>query len=151
MKTTRKQIDTFLTGKTMAMAGVSRDPKKFGHVAYMDLKKKGFTVYPVNPSVSQIDGQTVYASLREVPDDVENVLIVTPKSQTLEVVREAVAKGMKNIWIQQMSQTPEALEFLKDKNVNLVARECILMWSDPVGGIHKFHRNLRTLFGLIRN
>jgi predicted CoA-binding protein len=62
-------------------------------------------------------------------------------------VQEAVAKGVDHLWIQQMSETPEVMDFLKDKKVTLITRECILMWIEPVKSIHKFHRCIRKIFG----
>ena len=51
---TKKDIEKFLEPKKLAIAGVSRNPKKFGHQVYEELKKKGFEVYPVNPQTSEI-------------------------------------------------------------------------------------------------
>ncbi|MCX6241613.1 MAG: CoA-binding protein [Bacteroidetes bacterium] len=149
MKTSRKAIEAFLESKKLAIAGVSRDPKKFGHVVFTDLKKKGFELYPVNPGIDFIDGQPCFHSVRALPADVRHLLIVTPKIKTLEIVKEAIEKGINNIWIQQMSDTTEALDYLKDKQVNLINKECILMWADPVSGFHKFHKTIKKIFGAL--
>jgi predicted CoA-binding protein len=149
MKTTRANIEQFLAPKKMAIAGVSRDPKKFGNVVYRDLKKKGFEVLPINPNTDTIDGDLCYSSVNTLPSDTMNLLVVTKKTQTFQVVREAVNRGIRNIWIQQMSETPETMEFLEGKDINLVFKQCILMHSEPVTGFHKFHRNLKKFFGLL--
>ena len=57
---TRKKIEGFLENKRLAIAGVSRNPKKFGHVVYQDLKKKGYEVLAVNPEAEQINGDPSY-------------------------------------------------------------------------------------------
>ncbi|MCX6282498.1 MAG: CoA-binding protein [Bacteroidetes bacterium] len=149
MKTSRKSIESFLAGRKLAIAGVSRDPKKFGHTVYLDLKKKGFELYPVNPVADFIEGTPFFHSVSALPIDVKHLLLVTPKSKTLEVLKEAIAKGIDNIWIQQMSETREALDYLNDKQVSLVAKQCILMWTEPVSSIHKFHRNIKRFFGAL--
>ncbi len=64
-----------------------------------------------------------------------------------DVVAEAMSKGIDNIWIQQMSDTPAAIELTRSHPVNLITGECILMHTDPVTGIHKFHRSIMKLFG----
>jgi len=151
MKTSRKSIEQFLEGRKLAIAGVSRDPKKFGHVVYLDLKKKGFEIYPVNPETDTIEGQPCFHSVSALPGDVKNLLVITPKNNTLEVVKEAMDKGFDNIWIQQMSDTREALDYLKDKPVNLVSKQCILMWTEPVSGFHKFHKTMKKIFGALPN
>jgi len=149
MKTTRKSIEKFFEDRKIAIAGVSRDPKKFGHVVYLDLKKKGFEIYPVNPGIDFICGQPCFHSVSDLPPDVRRLLILTPKNKTLEVLTKAVEKGIDTIWIQQMSDSKEALDYLKDKKVNLVTKQCILMWSEPVSGFHKFHRTIMRFFGAL--
>ena len=149
MKTSRKAIENFLSSKKLAIAGVSRDPKKFGHSVFTDLKKKGYEVFPINPAAEQIDGFDCFRSVNELPSDVRNLLIFTAKDKTLGILKEAVGKGINNIWIQQMSDTPEALEYAKDKPINLVAKQCIFMWTEPVSGVHKFHKTIKKIFGAL--
>jgi predicted CoA-binding protein len=73
---------------------------------------------------------------------------MTKKDQTAGVVREALTKGIQNIWIQQSSDSPEALGLLKEAKVNAITGQCILMHHKP-GGMHKFHRNLKRFFGAL--
>jgi len=143
---TAKQIDGFLSAKQIAMAGVSRNPKKFGYVAFKELREKGLELIPVNPNASEINGIKAYNSVAALPEGVESLLVMTPKPQTAAVVKEARAKGIKNIWIQQMSDTPEALKELEGSGINVITKECIMMFQNPTG-IHKFHRSILSLFG----
>ncbi len=148
MKSTKASIDSFLSNHKIAIAGVSRDPRKFGYQVFKQLKEKGFEVFPVNPETDNIAGTPCFRSVSALPLSVHSLVIITPKKQTRDVVAEAMAKGIDNIWIQQMSDTPEAIELTKSHPVNLVVKECILMHTDPVTGIHKFHRNIKRFFGL---
>jgi predicted CoA-binding protein len=148
MKVTKASIDSFLATRKIAIAGVSRDPKKFGHIVFKQLKDKGFEVYPINPEVDNIAGTPCFRSVSALPLSVHSLVVITPKKQTRAVVAEAISKGIDNIWIQQMSDTPEAIELVKAHPINLIAKECILMHTDPVTGIHKFHRSIMKLFGL---
>ncbi|TSA36540.1 MAG: hypothetical protein D4R64_07335 [Porphyromonadaceae bacterium] len=68
------------------------------------------------------------------------------KSLPAKVVEDALAKGIQNIWIQQSSDTPEALALLQGKDVNLITKQCILMHYQP-DSFHKFHRNIKRFFG----
>jgi uncharacterized protein len=145
---TKQQIEEFLAAKTIAMAGVSRNPKKFGYVAFKELREKGLELIPVNPGATEINGIKAYNSVTSLPEGVGSLLIMTPKSQTAAVVKEARQKGIKNIWIQQMSDTPEALRELEGADVNLITSQCIMMFHQP-SGIHKFHRSIKNFFGLL--
>jgi uncharacterized protein len=149
MKTSRKSIDRFIAEKKIAIAGVSRDPKKFGYTVFTNLRKKGFEVFPVNPGTDVIDTMPCYHSVGDLPPGITALLVLTPRNQTMQVVKEALDKGMNNLWIQQMSETPEVLDYLRDKPVNFVFKQCILMWTEPVSGFHKFHRNLKRFFGAL--
>ena len=151
MKPTKKLIQAFFEPKKIAIAGVSRDSKKFSTVVFHELKKRGFDVYPVNPNVDSILGVTCYRSVSALPADVSSLLIVTPKPHTLDLLKEAVSKGFRNIWIQQMSETHETIAFVKSRDINLIMKQCILMHAEPVKGFHKFHRTINRIFGLLPN
>ena len=149
MKVTRQQIDDFFKGKSIAMAGVSRDPKKFGYQAFKELRTKGYNVLPMNPNTESIDSDRCYNSIRELPPDVDSLLIVTPKGQTDQILRDAIKRGIKNIWVQQMSETQETLKIAEEFEKEIIHRKCIFMFTEPVAGIHKFHRTLIKIFGAL--
>jgi len=143
----KKDIEKFLEPKKLAIAGVSRDPKKFGSLIYRDLKKKGYEVYPVNPQTIEIAGVTCYRSVSDLPAGVDRLLIVTPKQQTDAVLRDAIKKGITHVWVHQMSETKDTLKIAEENQVDLISKKCIFMFTDPVQGIHKFHRTLVKWFG----
>ena len=147
MKASKASIDSFLALRKVAIAGVSRDPKKFGYQVFKQLKDKGFEVYPINPGADNIDGTPCFRSVSSLPLNVHSLLILTPKKHTRDVVSDAMAKGIDSIWIQQMSDTPEAIELTWSHSLNLITGECILMHIEPVTGFHKFHRSIKRLFG----
>lgn len=144
--TSLKQIREFIASEPIAMAGVSRNPKKFGFAAFRELKEKGMDIIPVNPNATQIHGVKVYHNIKSLPESVRGLIIMTNKNQTAEVVREAKEKGIRNIWIQQMAESKEAIKELQGSDINYVTKECILMHYKP-NGIHKFHGTLRRFFG----
>ncbi len=144
---TRKEIEKFLEPKKMAIAGVSRNPKKFGHIVFAELKKKNYQLYPVNPQASDIEGEKCYSSVNELPADVKRLLMITPKNETDKVLREAIRHGITNIWVQQSSETKDTVRIASEGQVEIIARKCILLFAEPVTGIHKFHLTLARLFG----
>jgi len=141
-----KDVAVFLSAGKYAVAGVSRDPKKFGHVVFKTLLKKGMDVVPVNPSADTIDGVRCYNSVSDLPSDIKGVIFMTPKEETLSVAREAISKGIKNLWIQQGAESKATISELEKENVNLIHNECIMMFWKP-DGVHSFHRFLKKIFG----
>ena len=142
---TLKQINYFLDCQPIALIGVSRNPKKFGYAAFKELKEKGMNIIPVNPEADEILGEKSYRNIALLPVDVQGIIILTKKDKTAGVVREAKEKGIKNIWIQQLADSKEALDEMKGSDINLITGECILMHYKP-HSIHKFHGNLKKFF-----
>jgi len=144
--TTLKQIDEFLNSQPIALVGVSRNPKKFGYAAFRELKEKGMNIIPVNPEADEIMGEKSYHNVKVLPSDVKGIIVLTKKDKTADVIRDAKEKGIKQIWIQQMADTKEALDELNGSDINFITGECILMHYKP-HSIHKFHRGLKKFFG----
>ena len=140
-------IEEFLSTRELAIAGVSRNPKKFGRAVFKHLVDNGYTVYPINPNAEKIGETTCYPDVLSLPEKIDRLFIVTSKKETKPVVEQAIQKGIKKIWIQQMSQNDEAVNLAKENEIDLITRECIMMFADPVKGPHKFHRFFNKLFG----
>ena len=49
-------IETFLTAKSFALAGASRDPEKYGNRILRALVASGRNVFPLNPNATVIEG-----------------------------------------------------------------------------------------------
>jgi predicted CoA-binding protein len=144
--TSLKQIDDFISAGPVAMVGVSRDPKKFGQMAFKELKDKGLSLIPVNPAAEQILGVKAYQNVNALPPEVKSIIIMTKKDQTVAIIKDAKAKGIKNIWIQQNAESKDALKELEGSDINYITGECILMHYKP-HGFHKFHMVLKKFFG----
>ena len=144
--TTLKQINEFLDSQPIALVGVSRNPKKFGYTAFKELKEKGMNIIPVNPKADQIMGEKAYPNVKLLPSDVKGIIVFTKKEKTASIIQEAKEKGIKQIWIQQMADSKEALDELKGSDINYITGECILMHYKP-HSIHKFHKAISRFFG----
>jgi len=92
-----KQIEEFMAATPVAFVGVSRNPKKFGHAAFKELKEKGLDIIPVNPLADEILGIKAYRDVKSMPPEVKGVIIMTRKDQTAGIVRDAREKGINNI------------------------------------------------------
>ncbi len=147
MKVTQDQISSFLQSESIAIAGVSRNPKKFGRIIYDELKKKGYNVIPINPTAEDIDGQKCYNTIDQLPVNTDALIIATPKTQTDQVLQDAFSIGLKNIWVQNHSNTKNTIKIAEENNQQIIYKKCIFMFAEPVSGVHKFHRTLTNIFG----
>jgi hypothetical protein len=142
-----EDIRGFVAEKTLAVAGISRDPKSFSASTWRELQRKGYTLYPVNPTAESVHGERCFADLGKLPAKVGGVLVFTPPARTAQVVRDAVAAGIRRVWIQQGAESEEAIRLCRKHGLAAVTRECIMMYVEPVGSIHAFHRWVKKLFG----
>ncbi len=140
-----KQIEEFISSGPIAMVGVSRNPKKFGFAAFRELKEKGMNIIPVNPYAEEIHGVKVYKDIKSLPPEIKGLMIMTKKAQTQAVIKEAKEKKIKHIWIQQGSESKEALQEVEGTDINFITGECVLMFYKP-HSIHKFHRGILKFF-----
>ena len=140
-------IQDFINGKRIAVVGVSRDEKKFGNTAFAELAARGYQVFAVHPTGQEIAGTRCYPNLAALRGQVDSVLVIVYPQQAVPVLREAAAIGLKNVWLQQGAESPEALALARDLGLNLVARKCVLMYASPVRSFHAWHRGFARLFG----
>jgi predicted CoA-binding protein len=110
-----------------AVVGVSRDPIKYGHQVYKDLKAGGYTVYPINPNVDEVLGDKCYPSLSDLPEKPDVVDTVVPPHVTEELVKECKALGIDKIWMQPGSESEQALTFCQRNNIQVVHDACVMV------------------------
>jgi predicted CoA-binding protein len=140
-------IIDFVNSKRVAVVGVSRTGKKFGNIVVKELKERGYQAYIVHPEAKEIDGERCYPDLAALKGSVDSVVISVSPIQTGQVLRDAVAAGIQNIWIQSGAQSPEVVALAGELGVNPVVGKCILMYAQPVKSFHAFHRGFARLFG----
>ena len=145
-ETSKALVANFVDHKSIAIVGVSRNPRKFGNMAYHELKARGYRVFPINRTLDRIDDHVCYSNLKSLPEKVDGVLIVVPPKETEQVVREADAAGIKRVWMQQGSESNAAVDYCHQHGIDEVHGECILMFAEPVKSYHKFHRACMWLF-----
>ncbi len=119
-----KEIKDFLANDDIAIAGVSRKQKKnLATLCLKELKVRHHNLYPVNPNTDVIDNNKCYQDVLSLPEHVKHLHIVTPPTQTYEMVKQAIEKGITHIWIQQKSDTPEAVKLALDNNIKLIHKD----------------------------
>lgn len=147
----RASIQDFLAQKKLAVVGVSRDKMQFSNSAYRFLKANGYTVFPVNPNAEKIENDKCYPNIKSLPEKVDRALVLLPPEKTNEVLPEIVDAGIKNVWLQQQTESPQAIQFCKEHGIHVVYGECILMFAEPVAFFHRFHRWGKKIIGKLPN
>lgn len=92
--------------------GASRDPKKYGHQVYRDLRSAGYEVYPVN--ANEILGDKCYPSLEVLPLKPDIADLVVPPKVTEQAVKTCKKLGIGKVWMQLGSESETAINFCKE-------------------------------------
>ena len=142
-----ESIKSFLKLKNIAIIGVSRTGKGFGAAVYNHLKDNGYTVFAVNRIGGFSNNIKLYTSLFKIDHPIEGIITIVPPAETEDVIQVAFDLNIKNVWMQQGSSSKNAINFCKEKGINFVSDECILMFVEPVKSIHKFHRFVNKIVG----
>jgi predicted CoA-binding protein len=106
-----KFINSFFEQKRIALAGVSRDNKKIWQICIQKLTKKGYSIAPINKNTDEIDGVKCYKNFEELTEKFDSALISVKPTETLSAIKSAVNAGIKNIWIQQGSESEDAIKY----------------------------------------
>jgi predicted CoA-binding protein len=88
------------TPQTVAVVGCSPNPERDSHRIAKLLQARGHRVIPVNPGHQAVLGETCYANLRDIPEEVDMVDIFRRSEHVAPIVDEAIAAGAKIVWMQ---------------------------------------------------
>ncbi len=140
-------IKDFVASKAIAVVGVSRGGAKFGNTIFTELKQRGYSVYIVHPEAKEINGEPCYPNLQALQGKVDAVLVSVPPANAGQVIEDAAAAGIHNVWLQQGSESPEVLQRASELGLHVVSGKCVLMYAEPVTSFHTVHRFFAKLFG----
>lgn len=110
-----------------AVVGVSRNPAKYGHQVYKDLKEAGYVVYAVNPNINEVLGDRCYHSLSELPEKTDVVDTVVPPKVTEKMVEECKELRIERVWMQPGSESGHAINFYTRNDIKVVHDVCVMV------------------------
>lgn len=113
------------TARVIAVVGHSDKPHRTSYQIAQYLRRAGYTVYPVNPQVSQIDGQRSYAALADVPAQVDIVNVFRRAEYLLDVVEAAVQINAGSVWAQLGVHHAQAARKAHEAGLPMVMDNCI--------------------------
>ncbi len=90
------------------------------------MQKHGYRIIPVNPHEESVLGEKAYASVDQVPDPVDVVVIFRRPECVPEVVEEAIRKGSKVVWMQEGVLNDDAARRAREAGLEVVQDRCIL-------------------------
>lgn len=122
---TKEIVSILKQYKTVAVVGLSEDPKKASHQVAEYLQSQGYRIIPVNPQCQEVLGEKCYASLKDIPEPIEVVDIFRKAEAIPGIVEEAIAVGAKVIWMQLGLEHPQAAAQARAAGLQVVMNYCM--------------------------
>ena len=115
--------------KTIAMIGVSKDPKKPSTIVMKYMQEYGFKVIPVNPRAKgeKINGEEVFEKITDIKEKVEIVDVFRPSKEVYAIAEDAVKIGAKVLWLQLGIRDEKAKELVEKNDIEYVDNKCTKM------------------------
>ena len=122
--------------KTIAMVGASKNWNRPSYFVMKYLQDKGYRVIPVNPGVAgqQLLGETVYADLKSIPEQVDMVDVFRAADAVPGIVDEAIGIGAKVVWLQLGIRHDAAAAKAEAAGIEVVMNRCPKIEYGRLGG-----------------
>ncbi|MCC5911613.1 MAG: CoA-binding protein [Clostridiaceae bacterium] len=127
MDTIEKNKKIMLEKKVWAVIGVTPDTEKFGYKIYKKLKDHNYKVYGINPKYDEVEGDKIYASLKDLPEKPECVDMVVGPKVSKSVLKEIKEAGIEYVWFQPGTFDEEVIDLAEEYNLNIVYYDCVLV------------------------
>lgn len=85
--------------KTVAVIGASSNRAKFGNKALRAFAQRGYTVIPINPSESEVEGYHAYRSVLDVPGAIDLATLYVAPPIGVRVMDDLAKKGIPEVWL----------------------------------------------------
>ena len=113
------------SAKNIAVVGLSPDESKPSNEVAKFLIERGFNVFPVYPKFDEILGRKVYRNLTQIDQDIDIAVMFRKSEFASELVKDAVKKGVKTLWLQLGITNDAAGTVARENGINFVQDKCI--------------------------
>ena len=113
------------SARNIAVVGLSPDESKPSNEVAKFLIERGFNVFPIYPKFDEILGRKVYRNLTQIDEDIDIAVMFRKGEFASELVKDAVKKGVKTLWLQLGITNDEAGAVARENGINFVQDKCI--------------------------
>lgn len=120
-------IRRMLSAQTIAVVGLSDDPARPSHYVSRYMQTAGRQIFPVNPALGSVLGETAYPSLTALPTRPDLVNVFRLPRAIPAIVDEMIALGLTALWVQQGILHREAAQHAEANGIAVVMDRCIMI------------------------
>ncbi|MVO99276.1 CoA-binding protein [Paenibacillus lutrae] len=122
----RERIKEILANAgAIAVVGLSDNPDRVSHMVAAAMQARGYRIIPVNPNADRILGEKCYASLDDIPEEIDLVNVFRRSETVVPIAEDAVRKGAKVFWLQQGVYNEEAASICRQGGLEVIMDRCI--------------------------
>ncbi|MFF3914457.1 CoA-binding protein [Streptomyces sp. NPDC001852] len=111
-------------GDTWAVVGLSTNPSRAAYGVAQVLQRFGKRIVPVHPKAETVHGEQGYASLADIPFEIDVVDVFVNSELAGAVADEAVVKGARAVWFQLGVVDETAYERIRAAGLDMVMDRC---------------------------
>jgi predicted CoA-binding protein len=112
--------------KIVAIIGASSNRGKFGNKALRAFANKGYTVLPINPTETEVEGHRAYASVMDVPGPIDMATLYVPGSIGVRVMDDLAKKGIPEVWLNPGADDRQVVEKARSLGLKTVVHCSII-------------------------
>jgi predicted CoA-binding protein len=105
---------------TVAIIGASSDRAKYGNKAVRAYLRQGWTVYPVNPKETQVEGLATFPAVTDIPGDIDRASLYVPATVGVTLLEAIQEKRIPELWVNPGAESDELLEKAERLGLNTV-------------------------------
>ena len=118
--------------KVVAVIGASSNRSKFGNRAVRAFQQQGYTVIPINPHEAEVEGLKAYASVLDVPGDVDMASLYVPPHVGEQVIGDIARKGIAEVWLNPGAESDELIARARALHIQpIVACSIVAIGENP--------------------
>lgn len=107
-------------GKVVAVIGASSNRGKFGNKALRAFERRGYTVIPINPNEPEVEGHTTFASVLDVPGDIDMATVYVPAGPGVTVMDDLARKGVGEVWLNPGADEEPVVRRARELGLNVI-------------------------------
>jgi predicted CoA-binding protein len=118
--------------KVVAVIGASSNRSKFGNRAVRAFRQQGYTVVPINPHETEVEGLKAYGSVMDVPGTIDMASFYLPPEIGLQVIEEVARKGIPEVWLNPGAESDALIARAKALHIQpIVACSVVAIGENP--------------------
>ena len=120
--------------KVVAVIGASNNRRKFGNRAVRAYLEQGYTVVPINPAETEVEGLKAYRSVLDVPGRIDMASFYVPPEVGEEIIDEMARKQIPEVWLNPGAESDALIARARALSITpIVACSIVAIGRNPYG------------------